>query len=110
MALDPERPVTLPKVTAEGSAPGYDLLENIRKLETRFERAQGEIEKLKESDRSWLKKAGLVLGFLGGLIATPRLIKETYEVLFTRANTTILWGAPLNIRYDQHDRVLRLDF
>jgi hypothetical protein len=94
----------------QSAVPVADLQETLRGLDARLKKTQDEVEELKKSDRSWLKKAGLVLGFLGGLIATPKLIKDNVLDIIARANTTVAWGRPLNIRYDQHDQVLRLDF
>ena len=95
---------------ADSAAPSTNLLDSVRDLDGRLRQTQQEVEDLKKSDRSWLKKVGMVLGVLGGLIATPKLIKDNIVDIVARADTTVDWGRPLNVRYDQHDGVLRLDF
>jgi len=65
-------PSATPQAAAASSASTADLLEKIGGLNARLERAQKEIQDLQTSDRSWVKKAGLVIGVLAGLVAIPK--------------------------------------
>lgn len=102
MALDRATSPTS-EAAAAGSASTADLLEKIGNLNARLERAQTEIQDLQTSDRSWVKKAGLVIGVLAGLVAIPRTVKENWQALYNPPRTTIEWGKPLDLRYDVHD-------
>jgi hypothetical protein len=99
-----------PQAAAARSDSAADLLERIGSLNARVERAQTEIQDLQTSDRSWVKKAGLVIGVLAGLVTIPKTVKENVQAWYDPPRTSIEWGKPLDLRYDVHDRVLRLDF
>jgi len=103
-------PSATPQAAAASSASTADLLEKIGGLNARLERAQKEIQDLQTSDRSWVKKAGLVIGVLAGLVAIPKSVKENVQAWYDPPRTSIEWGKPLDFHYDVLDRVLRLDF
>jgi len=103
-------PFPTPQAAAASSASTGDLLEKIGSLNARLERAQKEIQDLQISDRSWVKKAGLVIGVLAGLVAIPKTVKENVQAWYDPPRTSIEWGKPLDLRYDVHDHVLRLEF
>jgi hypothetical protein len=87
-----------------------NLSERIGKLDAGLERANRDIEDLKKSDRSWFKKAGILIGVLGGAIAIPKIVTDTVNAIYHPPKVTIEWSRPLDLRYDQHDRVFRLEF
>jgi hypothetical protein len=97
---------------AVGASPAStaDLLERIGSLNAKLESAQKDIQDLQTSDRSWVKKAGLVIGVMAGLVAIPKTVKENVEAWYDPPRTSIEWGKPLDLTYDVHDHVLRLAF
>ena len=109
MAPDGVSPPTPPAGVAS-SISTVEVLETIGNLKARLERAEKEIQELQTSDRSWVKKAGLVVGVLAGLVAIPKTVKENLQAWYDPPRTSIEWGKPLDVGYDVHNRVLRLDF
>jgi hypothetical protein len=99
-------------MTAEetNSVSTADLLERIGSLNAKLDAAQKDIQDLQTSDRSWVKKAGLVIGVLAGLVAIPKTVKENVEAWYDPPRTTIEWGKPLDLQYDEHDRTLQMGF
>lgn len=95
---------------AKSTASEADLLTRIGGLNAHLETAQRDIADLQKSNKSWFKKAGILLGFLAGVFAIPRAYEEAKDAIFPQAQTSVDWGKPLNMQYDLHNHVLRLDF
>lgn len=105
--MTPDGETTRPDV---GRVSTGDLLEKVGNLSARLDRAQQEIERLQTSDRSWVKKTGLIIGVLAGIVAIPKTVTETVKAMYHPARTSVEWGKPLDMRYDMHDHVLQLNF
>jgi hypothetical protein len=85
-------------------------MERIGGLDARLARAQSDIDDLKKSSRGRIERIGIIIGFLGGLIAIPKIVADTYDAIYNPQKTGIEWSKPLDVRYDVHDQVLRLEF